>query len=298
VFRVPAQLVRGFLMGAADLVPGVSGGTIALVLGIYERLIANIRTAAGSLGHLVRLDVSGAGQRLKKVEWAFLVPLLGGIVLAVFSLAGILDRLLTEQPEIMSAVFFGLVVGSVLVAWEALSKRDRPRMVVLVAVAAAAAWALGLRGEDITDPGLLTVLGAGSLAICAMILPGISGSFILVMLGLYEYILDAVHQRDLPVVAVFATGAVVGLALFSTVLNWMLRRHHDTVVAALIGLMLGSLRVLWPWPAGADGIDETHLGAPESATLAGAVLGALAAFVAVVGIAGMSRRKEKAGARS
>jgi putative membrane protein len=102
------------------------------------------------------------------------------------------------------------------------------------------------------DPSLLLFLGAGAIAIVAMILPGISGSFILLMLGMYQAVLDAVNQRDLPVLAVFLVGAVIGLASFSALLNRLLRHHHDTVMAALIGLMLGSLRVLWPWPDGAD----------------------------------------------
>ena len=294
LFRVPTQLVRGFLMGAADLVPGVSGGTIALVLGIYERLIDNVRTGAGALGRLVRLDGAGAGRAVGRVEWSFLVPLLGGVVTAVLVLSSFLNDQLEERPEVMSAVFFGLIVGSVAVTWESLQNRDGARLAVLVATALVSAWALGLRGEAIDDPSLLVILGAGAVAICAMILPGVSGSFILVMFGLYEYVLDAVDQRDLTVMAVFGVGAVMGLGSFSTVLHWLLRHHHDTVLAVLIGLMVGSLRVLWPWPAGPDGIDESSLGAPESATLVPAVVGAVIGAVAVVGVAGLSRRSSGA----
>ncbi len=292
LFRVPTQLVRGFLMGAADLVPGVSGGTIALVLGIYERLIGNVRTGAGALAHLARLDVSGARRTLGRVEWSFLLPLLGGVVTAVLVLSSFLNRQLEERPEVMSAIFFGLIVGSVVVTFEAMRNRDGVRMAVVVGAAVASAWALGLRGEAVDSPSLPIVLGAGAVAICAMILPGVSGSFILVMLGLYEYILDAVDERDLAVMAVFTVGAAVGLGSFSTFLHWLLRHHHDTVLAALIGLMVGSLRVLWPWPAGPEGIDESSLGAPESATLVPALVGAVVGAVAVVGVAGLSRRRD------
>lgn len=254
------NLLRGFLMGSADVVPGVSGGTIALVLGIYERLVHAIRTGASVLGSLVRGRFGEALQRARTVEWNFLVPLLAGIGLAIVSLAALIEHFLEEEPTNTAAVFFGLVAGSILVAWRLVGRWDNRRMGTAVAVAVIAFAVLGLRSEEITDPSTVLFFVAGAIAIIAMILPGISGSFILLMLGMYEAVLAAVNDRDLLVVGVFLVGAVIGLAAFSTLLDRMLRDHHDTVMAGLIGLMAGSLRVLWPWP---DGTDTSNLASPS-----------------------------------
>ena len=254
------NLLRGFLMGSADVVPGVSGGTIALVLGIYERLVHAIRTGASALGSLVRGRFGEALQRARTVEWNFLVPLLAGIGLAIVSLAALIEHFLKEEPTNTAAVFFGLVAGSILVAWRLVGRWDNRRMGTVVAVAVIAFAVLSLRSEEITDPSTVLFLVAGAIAIIAMILPGISGSFILLMLGMYEAVLGAVNDRDLLVVGVFLVGAVIGLAAFSTLLDRMLRDHHDTVMAGLIGLMAGSLRVLRPWP---DGTDTSNLASPS-----------------------------------
>lgn len=246
------NVVRGFLMGSADVVPGVSGGTIALVLGIYERLVAAIHAGSAALGFAIRGRFSDMRRRLGDVEWRLLLPLLAGIGLAVVSLASIIDHLLEEEPQNTAAAFFGLVLGSIVIAWRLVKKWDATRLVTGLAVAVTAFLVLGLRTDPVVDPTLLLFVGAGSIAIVAMILPGISGSFILLMLGMYQAVLDAVNEREFVIVGVFLIGAVVGLAAFSTLLHRLLRDHHDTVMAALIGLMLGSLRVLWPWPDGAD----------------------------------------------
>ena len=274
------HVVRGFLMGSADVVPGVSGGTIALVLGIYPRLVHAIRTGAGALGALVRGRFADASERTKAVEWRFLLPLLAGIGLAIVSLAALIEHFLQEQPTNTAAVFFGLVVASIVVAWPMVAQWDQSRFTTAAGVAAAAFLILGLRSSELTDPSTLLFIGAGAIAIVAMILPGISGSFILLMLGMYEAVLAAVNDRDLVVIAVFGFGAVIGLALFSTFLDRMLRDHHDTMMAGLIGLMIGSLRVLWPWP---DGTDTANLGSPAD-PLAPLLL-AFAGFVVVMVIA-------------
>lgn len=247
-------------MGSADVVPGVSGGTIALVLGIYERLVHAIRTGAAALGSLVRGRLGEAVQRARAVEWNFLVPLLAGIGIAVVSLAALIEHFLDEEPTNTAAVFFGLVAGSILVAWQLVRRWDGRQIGTAAAVALVAFAVLGLRSGEISDPSSVFFFVAGAIAIIAMILPGISGSFILLMLGMYEAVLAAVNDRDLLVVGVFAVGAVIGLATFSTLLDRMLRDHHDTVMAGLIGLMAGSLRVLWPWP---DGTDTANLASPS-----------------------------------
>lgn len=280
------NLLRGYLMGAADVVPGVSGGTIALVLGIYERLVHAIHSAASALGSLLRGRTADAAGHLRAVDWRFLVFLLGGIGLAVLTLAQVIDHFLEEEPQNTSAVFLGLVAGSIVIAWPRVQRWTPIRILSGAAVAAAAFVLLGLRSEELSSPDLAVFFGAGAVAIVAMILPGISGSFILLMLGMYQAVLDIVNDREFGTIVVFMTGAVIGLALFSSLLDRLLRDHHDTVMAMLIGLMAGSLRVLWPWP---DGTENAKLGTPRDAALP--VVLALAAFGIVLTIGRLSRRR-------
>jgi len=278
------NVLRGFLMGSADVVPGVSGGTIALVLGIYERLVHAIRTGAGALASVVRGRFSEAWDRANSVEWKLLIPLLTGIGLAIVSLAAVIEHFLEEEPTNTAAVFFGLVAGSILIAWPLVSEWTRGRVATGVGVAVAAFVVLGLRSQEIGDPAALLFLGAGAIAIVAMILPGISGSFILLMLGMYEAVLAAVNEREVTLLLVFLVGATIGLALFSTLLDRALRDHHNTVMAALIGLMAGSLRVLWPWP---DGTETANLTAPTEPLMP--ILLGLAGFAAVMVIGRLGR---------
>ena len=183
---------------------------------------------------------------------------------AVFVLSSVLERLLDEQPVRMAALFFGLVAGSLTVAWRLIRSVAAVHIGVVIVVAVGLFLLLGLRSDTASsDAEVVTkswwiFLLAGALAICAMILPGISGSFILVMIGMYAEVLGAVNDRDLLILAVFGSGCVIGLALFSTVLNWALEHHHDLVMAGMVGLMLGSLRVLWPWPGGTQTTDLTR----------------------------------------
>lgn len=287
-------LASGFLMGSADIVPGVSGGTVALVLGIYERLVANIRQGARAASLLVRGQVRTALRALGLVEWTFLAPLLLGIGVAIITLASGLEHLLQTQPVYLAAAFFGLIVGSVVVSYTEIGSRRAHVHVVLVASAVATFLLLGLRSGRFEDPSLLIVFVGGMLAICAMILPGVSGSFILLMIGLYEVVLGGVNDRDVVLVAVFGVGAVVGLGSFSTFLNWLLRRYHAVVLAALVGLMIGSLRVLWPWPAGEHGVGDTALGPPVQGELLPAIGLMAAGAVAVVAIALVARALSEA----
>jgi putative membrane protein len=295
--RVPANILRGFLMGAADIVPGVSGGTIALVLGIYRRLVASIRSGSSALGALLSLRWVRAKEWLAQVEWSLLIPLLIGIAIAIATLAGILEHQLETNPIPMAGLFLGLVAGSAVVAWGLLGRRDARRLAIVVATAIVVFVALGLRGGtteeavgQLAEPATWAFIAAGAVAIWAMILPGISGSFILVLLGMYSPVLGAVNDRDFAVLGVFIVGAIVGLALFSQVLHWALETHHDAVMAILVGLMAGSLRVLWPWPGG---VDSTALGTPDEAILLSTVL-AVTAFAVVIGVSAMAAHRETA----
>jgi putative membrane protein len=226
------------------------------------------------------LDLDSFRRHLSRVEWTFLLPLLAGILLAVISLASFLDHQLEENPTVLAGLFFGLVLGSVVIAWRLLRRPAGIHFAIGGAVGLSLFALLGL-GEDavVQDPSLLVFFAAGALAICAMILPGISGSLILLLIGMYTPVLDAVDGRDLAAIGVFVVGAIVGLALFSQLLHWALRRHHDVILAALVGLMAGSLRVLWPWP---EGVESSGLAAPGDdllVVLAASVIGFGAVFL-------------------
>jgi putative membrane protein len=287
------QFVRGFAMGSADIVPGVSGGTVALVLGIYERLIAQIRLGASALRHAISRDLSGATSTVRRIDWMWLGSLLVGILAAIAVLSAVIERLLDEQPVRTAAVFSGLVLGSVVVAWNLIRSRANSHVLVAAVVAVGLFALLGLRsdthasGAEVVTQSWWVFTAAGALAICAMILPGISGSFILVMIGMYTEVLGAVNDRDLLVIAATGLGCVIGLASFSTLLDWLLRHHHDVVIAAMVGLMLGSMRVLWPWPAGTD---TTRIEMPTG-DIGVPLLLALVAFVLVIGVDRVARRR-------
>ncbi len=285
--RYLTDTVRGFLMGAANIIPGVSGGTLALVLGIYERLVHNMRTGAGALASFIRGRFSEGRDRLKEVEWGFLLPLLAGILIATIALAALLEKVLEDQPKPTAAFFFGLVGGSIVIAWRLVDRWGVTPALTGVAVALIAFFGLGLRSGEIADPPILLYVVAGLIAAIAMILPGISGSFLLLMIGIYEGVLAAVNDRELVTLLVIAVAGVVGLALFSTLLDYLLTNFHDTVMAALIGLMLGSMRVLWPWP---DGTDTANLAAPEDWGIP--LLLAIAGFAVVMTIGWVARRME------
>lgn len=284
------SLVGGFLMGTADLIPGVSGGTIALVLGIYQRLVTSIKGGSSALGSLLRLDLSGAKEHLGSVDWRLLLPLLVGIATAVVSLSSFLEHQLEARPVILSAAFFGLVIGSVVVAWRIIESARAAHMLITAVVGAILFTALGLGGSEVaTDPGLVVFFAAGALAICAMILPGISGSLVLVLVGMYAAALAAVTSRDLAAILALGLGAIVGLALFSQILHWALTSHHDAVVAAMVGLMLGSLRILWPWP---DGVGSPTLTAPGPDWPA-AVMATLIGVAVVFGISRLAEHQDR-----
>ena len=280
------NLLRGFLMGSADVVPGVSGGTIAVLVGIYERLVHAISMASKALGNLLRLRFREAGQRLREIDWGLILPLVVGIGVAIFTLAGVITTLLEDHPEAMAGLFSGLVAASAWVAWRMIRRPSGTSVGIVVVVAVVTFLVLGLKGGAVADPSWLVLFGAGAIAICAMILPGISGSFLLLMLGMYDFVISAVDARDFPVLGVFALGCIVGLALFSQVLDWSLANHHDIVVAAMVGLMIGSFRVLWPWPGG---VDSTELGSPTGNWYIPVLLGLAAAFV----VAGLTLLVEK-----
>ncbi len=236
--------LRGVCMGAADVVPGVSGGTIAFVTGIYEELIYSIRSVDRRFA--VLLLEFRFGEALNRVQWRFLGAVLAGILLAVVTLAHGIQWMLQHQPDLIWAFFFGLVAASVLVVRKRVVAWRGPTWIAAVVSGLLFYVVVGLVPVKTPDsPWFLFICGI--VAISAMILPGISGSFILVLLGKYEYLLAALNDRDLFTIFVFGSGAAVGILSFARVLAFIFKRYHDVTVATLTGLMAGSLRKIWPW---------------------------------------------------
>jgi putative membrane protein len=243
--------LRGIAMGAADIVPGVSGGTMALILGIYERLILALRSLARPpfLRALARGRLTEA---LAAVDGAFLLALIAGIFTAVLSLAHLLTSLLESRPVFVYSFFFGLIVASVLLVGRRVRNRSAPRWALFAAGAVGAWWLVGLTPAHTPDAPWFLFL-SGALAVSALLLPGISGAFVLVLLGKYTYVLAALSRGDVGALAVVAAGAVFGVLSVSQALGWLFRRYHDATLALLCGVMFGSLRKVWPWQTVRDG---------------------------------------------
>ena len=244
LFNYLILTVKGFCMGAANVIPGVSGGTMALILGIYEELINAIRSI--NLNFLRLMTMLKIREAISSVSWPFLLPVGLGVLLATVSLAKALSWLLDTYPVIVWSFFFGLILSSVFTVSKVLKQWRIPTFAAIGVGAVAAYFLFDLVPVATPDAPWFIFL-SGFLAICAMILPGISGAYILVLLGKYHYILEAVNNRDLGVLLILIAGALMGLLCFVRVIGWLLRRYHDLTMAILIGLMLGSLRRIWPW---------------------------------------------------
>ncbi|MCJ7774966.1 MAG: DUF368 domain-containing protein [Desulfobulbaceae bacterium] len=250
-----ALSVKGFCMGASDVVPGVSGGTMAFILGIYEELIDAIKSFdLKSLQFLVTLKFRPL---LDRISWQFLLAVGIGIFTAIFTLSKLLSWLLQNRPVFIWSFFLGLILASVLSvsrrveAWRILT------WLFLVGGTLGSYFLVGLVPVATPNDYWFLFL-CGAVAICAMILPGISGSYILVLLGKYQYVLDAVNHRDFLVLGLVAAGACVGIIAFSRILGWLLKNHHDLMVATLTGLMIGSLRKVWPWKETLESVVDSH----------------------------------------
>jgi putative membrane protein len=241
-------------MGAADIVPGVSGGTVALLLGIYERLVAALHgaTSLAPWRALRERDLPGA---FRAVDVAFLLPLVLGIATSVIVLARLVETAVVVYRVPLYAVFAGLVAASVVIVARQVRGAGRRRLVVLVLSALVTFALLGAAPTQTPTAAWFTVL-AGAIGISALVLPGVSGASLLVLMGQYEVVVGAIGRADLAVLAPFALGALIGLVSVARLLHTLLRRHHDATLSALAGIMLGSLRRLWPWLA----VPEADLG--------------------------------------
>lgn len=248
-------LLKGMGMGAADVVPGVSGGTIAFIVGIYEELIDSIKSINGKT--LKQLFTGKVASFWKGINANFLLSIVAGIGISIFSLAKIITYLLVYHPILVWSFFFGLVMASTWFVSKDIKSWNWKSVVSFIA-GAIIAFYITVATPAETPTHLLFIFLCGAIAICAMILPGISGSFILVLLGKYFYIMEAVKTFNIPVMLVFIAGAAIGITTFSRVLSFALRKFHDVTIAVLAGFMLGSLNKVWPWKETIETYIDSH----------------------------------------
>ncbi|WP_061962353.1 DUF368 domain-containing protein [Demequina flava] len=286
------NLVRGGLIGSAETVPGVSGGTVALMTGVYETLLtsaghfitgARITVADGSRGR----GVARAKPEWAQVRWGVLIPLGIGMVIALLAVASVMEGLMEDHPVTMRALFFGLVVASLAVPFRLAAQaplRTRPvgrwggkDWIIAAGAAIAAAVIVSLPGGNL-EPSPLVLIPAGAIAVSALVLPGLSGSFLLLTMGLYEPTIAALNDRDYAYLAYFAVGLVIGLVSIVKLLQWLLEHHRRTTLVVLTGVMAGSLVALWPWQ------DENRQLEAPSGDLLGPILAFLAGFLVVVAL--------------
>lgn len=236
--------LKGMAMGAADVVPGVSGGTIAFISGIYEELITSINNIDLSLFKTWKQE--GLTSAWRKLNGNFLVALFLGIFISLLSLATLVSWLLENEPILLWSFFFGLVAASVFFVGKEIQNWNFAAVLFLACGAAVAYYVTILPPSGSSD-SLPFLFLSGALAVCAMILPGISGAFILVLLGSYKTILDAVHERDITLIAIVGAGAIFGLLSFARLLKWMFNNYKNITLAILTGFIVGSLNKIWPW---------------------------------------------------
>ena len=237
-------VLKGMGMGAADVVPGVSGGTIAFITGIYEELINSIKSVNFKS---LRLLLGGKLTEFwKAINGTFLVSVLLGIGISVFSLAKGLKFLLDHYPILVWSFFFGLIIASAVYIVRSVNTWNIGSVISGIA-GIVVAYFITIISPAEANTTYWFIFISGAIAICAMILPGISGSFILVLLGMYKFILEAVGNFQVAVILVFLVGAAIGIISFSNVLSWLLKKYHNQTIAMLAGFMVGSLNKVWPW---------------------------------------------------
>ena len=243
------NLLRGALIGVVETVPGVSGGTVALVTGIYDELSEAGHRITAAARRLVTGPerVVGAREQLRGVNWLLVLPLLVGMAAAVLTVAGPVTGLVEDHPETMRALFLGLVAGSVLVPVRLSGGAWRGAELGLFALGAVGGLLLTSLPSTSLEPSPWVVAPAAAIAVCALVLPGVSGSFLLLSVGLYQPTLQAVDQRDLGYIAWFGLWALVGLVVIVKLMRILLTRHHRGTMVVLAGVMIGALRSLWPW---------------------------------------------------
>jgi len=274
-----ANVARGVLIGLAEIVPGVSGGTIALIVGVYRALISSAAHVVGGVLALARRRVSESRAEFSGVSFAVVLPVLVGMVGGIFAGAALLEPVLENYPLHTRAVFAGLILASLWVPFRMVGAWDGKTVVLAGGAAVVTFFLTGIPAVSAVSPSLWAVAPAAALAVCALVLPGVSGSFILVTLGMYQPTLQAVNDLNFAYLGVFVAGAAIGLALFVRVLQHLLSNFHRVTLAIMTGLMAGSLRALWPW----QGEGRELLGIGEDApSVALAVVSGVAVVVVLL----------------
>ena len=245
------NFIRGSLIGIAELIPGISGGTIALITGVYKRIIDSAAEAVRGIVLLFgfsKANLVKSASHFKAISWSLLIPMVIGMATAIFVAAGIVEPLLEQYPTLTKALFAGLIAASLFVpiTLSGMGWKLSHYLVLLVSASAAFAFTSIPRAAD-ADPGFLVILVSAAFAVCALVLPGISGSYLLLALGIYAPTLAAVNDRDFGYLGTFVLGAIIGLASFVSLLQWLLANKLKMTMVVMTGLMIGSLRALWPW---------------------------------------------------
>ncbi len=248
-------IFKGMGMGVADIIPGVSGGTIAFITGIYEELIHSIKSV--NIDALRMFFSFRINDLWKHINGRFLLSVFTGILLSVIFFSKLIQYLLLDNPVLVWSFFFGLIIASSLIILRNIKVWNYKLMLFLFSAIIIAFFITSVSPAETTRASWFIFL-CGAIAICAMILPGISGSFILLLLGKYEFILDAVVDFKPDVLLIFMGGAIVGLISFSNLLSWLLKRFHDITVVFLAGFMIGSLNKIWPWKEVVDTYIDSH----------------------------------------
>jgi putative membrane protein len=259
------NFLRGVLIGIAEVIPGVSGGTLALITGIYSRLLNNIDLLFKSLRNITNPKIMA--RNLLALEWKFLLPVFIGMAVALITTASFMEGLLESNPIELRAVFAGLVAAGIYIPCKMSVKVNGDtwglRDYLLALIGALAAFFLtGLPQGEVSNPGPILIFFSAAIAICALVLPGISGSFLLLTIGMYSATIGALNDRDLQYLLIFALGALLGLASFVSLLKFLLNQKARPTLVLLAGLMLGSLRALWPWQG-----EDRELVSPYSSEL-------------------------------
>ncbi len=295
------NVARGALIGVVEVVPGVSGGTIALIVGVYETIITSAGHVISGLRRAVVDLPRGQGLRrasaeFRRADWPTLIPVAVGMVVALLLMARQVEGFVTGHPELARGLFLGLVAAALIVPISMVGRYWRPFYMVIAAVTTVAAFLLTGLPPTQVHPSSVVIVLSGAVAVSALILPGLSGSFILLTFGLYETTLAALNDRDLGYVGLFIAGMAVGLASFVKVLQWMLEHHRHLMLAILTGIMAGCMRALWPWQQD----DRTLLAPGDNAAQVFllALLGAVTVLTVLLRAHRVQRRREPKGAHA
>ena len=239
--------LRGFAIGSVDVIPGISGGTVALMLGIYEKIINSIFNIEFGIINFILKRKDKSSAHFKKLNWKFIIFLTLGIITALIIGANLISTLLEKWPNELKSLFLGLILGSIAVPWTQIKKKNFSIYAILSIPIALSFLLLSISYSTKTNPHLLLIIFAGLLSISAMILPGISGAFILLIMGMYEVTLNAVKNGNFVYLILFISGAFTGIIILIPILKWLFKKYREKILIILVGLMIGSSINLWPW---------------------------------------------------